>query len=107
MSKGFEEDVLKFLKDYTQTARRVKEIVKEIDPKVRVYVFGSVVKGRYTASSDIDILVVTERIEKKYDMMVKVYKTIKGPVELHVTTPEMFESWYMRFIEPDEIIEVQ
>lgn len=87
-------------------ALKVKEIIKRIDPNAKIYVFGSVVKGRYTASSDIDILVVTKDIGKKYQMKVSVYKEIEAPIELHVTTPEKFHAWYKKFIDPDEIIEI-
>ncbi|MEM3180731.1 MAG: nucleotidyltransferase domain-containing protein, partial [Candidatus Bathyarchaeia archaeon] len=43
------------------TAKRVKEIVKSIDPTAKVYLFGSATRGELTALSDIDILVLTER----------------------------------------------
>ncbi len=89
-----------------EVARRVKEIVRRIDPNARVYVFGSVVRGKYTAASDIDILIVTEKIEEKYKIMVKVYKEIKAPIELHITTPQKYATWYKKFIKPEEIIEV-
>jgi predicted nucleotidyltransferase len=53
----------------------VKDIVLKLDPKAKVYVFGSVVRGDYTASSDIDILVVTSDIKLKYELMVAVYRS--------------------------------
>ena len=67
---------LDYLRNYRSVAGKVKEIVVRIDPNAKVYVFGSVVRGRYTAFSDIDILVVTEKISLKYDMMVAVYKEL-------------------------------
>jgi len=106
MSRSYENTILEYLRNYMKVASEVKEIIKGIDSNAKVYVFGSVVKGRYTATSDIDILVVTERIEEKYRMMVEVYKRIKAPVELHITTPKKFASWYRRFIKSEEIVEV-
>ncbi len=106
MLKNYENKIMEYLADYKNIALRVKEIIREIDPDSKVYVFGSVVKGKYTASSDIDILIVTKNIKEKYQMKVKVYKEIEAPVELHITTPDKFYSWYKRFIEPDGIIEI-
>ncbi|MCD6368772.1 MAG: nucleotidyltransferase domain-containing protein [Thermoproteales archaeon] len=106
MSRSYEDTLLEYLQNYMKIARKVKEIVKKVDPNARVYVFGSVVKGKYTAASDIDILVVTEKIKEKHRMMVEVYKETKAPVELHIATPEKFTSWYRRFIKNEEIIEV-
>jgi predicted nucleotidyltransferase len=87
-------------------ARQVKEIVQGFDPEAEVYLFGSAVKGKMTASSDIDILVVTQRLEHKYDMMVAVYQRLDAPIELHVTDRKMFEIWYLRFIGPGEIVKI-
>jgi predicted nucleotidyltransferase len=44
-----------------------------------------------TASSDIDVLVVTQRLEHKYEMMVAVYQRLDAPIELHVMDRKMFE----------------
>lgn len=106
MSSRYEDRVLRYLENYMEVARRAKEIIMEIDPEAEVYVFGSVVRGRYTAASDIDILVITRRIELKYLIMVEVYRRLEAPIELHITTPEIFERWYRRFIAPEEMIKI-
>ncbi|MCX8188635.1 MAG: nucleotidyltransferase domain-containing protein, partial [Nitrososphaeria archaeon] len=77
------------IQNYIEIAKRVKTIVKDIDPNAKVYLFGSTTRGKATAASDIDILVVTDLIERRYDMMVRVYKAVEEPVELHVATPDM------------------
>jgi predicted nucleotidyltransferase len=102
----YEREILSYLKNYMSVAREVKEILKVIDPQVKVCVFGSVVKGNFTASSDIDILVITKAIERKDDMIVEVYRRIKAPVELHITSPDKFKSWYIKFIDINELVEV-
>lgn len=89
-----------------EIAEEVKAIVKEFDPHAEVYVFGSAVRGELTAASDIDILVVTERVDRKYEMMVSVYKRVNAPVELHVTTRETYRRWYARFIGREELVKV-
>lgn len=88
------------------TAKRVKEIVKAIDPAARVYLFGSATRGRLTALSDIDILVLTEKINLKYEIIVKVYKNVEEPVELHVINEKYLEGWYKKFIRPEELVEI-
>jgi len=94
------------LENYREVAEEVKRIVLELDPQAEVYVFGSVVRGLYTAASDIDILVITRNIDKKYEIMVEVYKRVEAPVELHIVTPELYERWYKRFIGEGEILRV-
>ncbi len=64
------------------------------------------VRGRYIAESDIDIMVVTTNIGRKYEVMAKVYRTIDAPIELHIVTPELYNIWYRRFISENEIIEI-
>lgn len=106
MSKPYELRVLEYLKSFREVAERVKEIARAIDPRVRVFVFGSTVRGRYTALSDIDVLVVVESLDKKYEIMTKVYREIEAPIELHVVTNELFEKWYKKFLDPSEVIQV-
>jgi len=106
LSSGGRRSPTYYLRNYLEVAERVKRIVLSIDPEARVYVFGSVVRGDFTASSDIDLLVVTRNVKLKYDIMVSVYREVEAPVELHVTTPELFERWYRRFVKPEELREV-
>jgi len=106
VSRSYEDALLGYLKNYMRVAYEVKRIIEGIDPKAEVYVFGSVVREKYTAASDIDILVVTKKIEEKNRIMVEVYKKVKAPVELHITTPKQFSTWYKRFINPQEIVRV-
>ncbi len=106
MSRRYELRILDLISNYLEVGRKVKEIVKKFDPHAKVYIFGSVVKGRYTGASDIDILIITNRKDLKYRMMVEVYRYIEAPVELHIVTNEEFREWYYRFIGSDELVEV-
>ena len=105
MPSEYEVRVLQYLRDYMQVAKHVKEVVRRIDPDARVFVFGSVVSGKYTGASDIDILVITKELRRKYDIMVEVYRSTEAPVELHVISERQFLRWYRRFI-GDNIVEV-
>ena len=93
--------VLRHLKNYRGIARRVKKIVTEKCGSVRVLVFGSVVEGKVTALSDIDILVICdldrdERIRLKSEIYRRLGYDL--PIELHIASEEEFQSWYKRFI---------
>lgn len=106
MSKPYELRVLEYLENYREVALKVKELARRIDPNAEVYAFGSTVRGKYTALSDIDILLVVEKLDKKYEIMARIYKETDAPIELHVVTKEIFEKWYKRFIKPEELTAV-
>lgn len=88
------------LGDYRAVASQVKELVQARWPQARLYVFGSVVEGRYTAASDIDLLVVVDGVgrEEAYRLKADVARTLDAPVELHIATRQELECWYKRFI---------
>jgi len=70
--------------------RVIAEAVKEIDGDAEVYLFGSVAEGRHLLSSDIDVLVVTDK--PPGEVLAKLWERgIKDPFEIHVVTREMLE----------------
>ncbi len=94
------ERVLEYLENYGEVARKVKEIVLRCDPEAEAYVFGSVLTGKYTASSDIDVLVVPERRDLEYAIKIRVYRELgDAPIELHYADRRSFERRYKRFID--------
>lgn len=98
------QKALRAMNNYLEIAKRVKEIVLGFDPAARVYVFGSVVEKRYTAASDIDILVVTNlEKEEVYKLKARVNELVDAPVELHVIHPSKLP-WYTRFV--SKLVEV-
>lgn len=94
------------IKNYKEVARKVKRIVDTFLTGSRVYVFGSVTKGRQTAMSDIDILIVVDGVtrDQVYEVEAKIYSTIDAPIELHVASNEEFNCWYSKFIDKLEEI---
>jgi len=87
----------------------VKEQVLKLLPDAEVYLFGSVARGRYTAASDIDILVVTglaerELIDRAKAKLKKMYLDV--PVEFHIVDKTLFEKWYRRFIDESELLKI-
>jgi len=91
------------VRNWRNVVRKVKDAVLEIFPNARVYVFGSVVEGKATASSDIDILIVIPGLTggtwEKAEIQAKIEDKIGlcevNPVEFHIVTPEEAE-WYFK-----------
>ncbi len=91
---------LEALRRYREVAERSKEAARRVAKDARVYVFGSVLTGRYTAASDIDILIVADIGRDATDRLkAEIYRSVDAPVEVHVATPEQFERWYRRFVD--------
>lgn len=95
------KEALEHIRNFRKIARKVKEIVTSRHPEARVLVFGSALRGDYTAASDIDILIVAdlddrEKVELKVDIRRALGLSV--PVEIHVASPGEFEEWYSRFI---------
>ncbi len=93
------ERILEDLRKYKSIAAKVKDVVLKHHKDARVYVFGSVLSGRITASSDIDILVVAELTnEEKEKLKADILMEIGfPPVEIHVATEEELRRWYLKF----------
>ena len=61
----------------------IKGKVLEIDPCAEIYLFGSVAEGRYTYSSDIDVLIVTDKSVE--EVLPRLWEAgVNDPFEIHV-----------------------
>ena len=92
------------LRDTWRTAAGiVARVARRLYPGARVYLIGSVAEGTFTATSDLDILVVLprdpgprERLEAKMRIMLAAFDEglpLHYPVDLHVVGPEGFERY--------------
>ncbi len=80
--------------------RRISIAAKKLLDGALVKVFGSAVSGDYTASSDLDILVVSPKIPRgalaRAELKVALEKRARLPlinsVEIHLATPEEAET---------------
>lgn len=80
----------------------VKRIAKETDADCRVYLFGSVARGRHNVASDIDILIVSEG--DKYALLSKLEKAgIEFPFELHIRNTEESKPYFRHVHEMKEL----
>jgi len=77
--------------------RAIAGMVRELDHEAEVYLFGSVAEGKHMLSSDIDILVVTNR--KPGETLATLWsKGVKEPFEIHVVTKDMLEIYRRKAI---------
>lgn len=90
---------LQQLDNYREIGRRVKGMVNVVWKDANVYIFGSVIDGKYTAMSDIDMLIVVEGVSREdtYRVKAMIHKAIDAPIELHIASKEEFNHWYKRF----------
>jgi len=97
------EEEKKFFERYRDYAKVIKEVAMEELGEAKVFVFGSVIEGRHTPSSDIDVLVVSENMPKSMEERAKIRAKIlrrvgvTSPFEIHLANPREFE-WYRRFV---------
>jgi len=88
---------------------KIKSVAKRRDPKVKLILFGSLVKGSMRPDSDIDILIVTQlarRLGERLKLRMEIAKEIGEytPFEIHIVTPEEYEGWYKRFLDEYRVI---
>ncbi len=92
----------KYRSDPLRTAKAVKKMAERLLGEVKVYLFGSVVEGADTPSSDMDIMVVSSRtptIGERSRLVAEILKEVgvDAPIEVHLLIPEE-EEWYLRFV---------
>jgi len=64
----------------------IKRIVQKIDQNAEVYIFGSVPEKNYTYSSDIDVLIVSNKDPDK--IRLELWRSgIREPFEIHIYPP--------------------
>ena len=95
---------------FVENARELKRIASNLfkDDLYAVYVFGSVVKGKTHAMSDIDVAVVLLKPATEYER-IRLYREVRKkfgmlhPFEIHVVTKDEWDSWYGKFVGEDFI----
>ena len=101
------EEEKKYFENYKEYARKIKEIAIRELKDAKVLVFGSVIEGKHTPSSDIDILIVSKNLPKSSEnrgkIRAKILKEIgvTTPFEIHFADLNGFE-WYKKFIKKFE-----
>jgi len=93
----------KYFKNYKLYAKKIKKVAEEILGKVKVFVFGSILRKKEIAQ-DIDVLIISDKVktaEDKSKVRLKIQKKLGflAPFEIHLVTPKEYENWYKFFIE--------
>lgn len=66
-----------------------------MDPEAEVYLFGSVAEEKHTYSSDIDVLVITER--RAEEVLPRLWEIgVEDPFEVHVRPRSMLDLYMAR-----------
>ncbi|WP_457548506.1 nucleotidyltransferase domain-containing protein [Archaeoglobus sp.] len=96
----------KIFKNYTEFVKKIKEVAKSYFGDVKVYVFGSAVRGNYHVMlSDIDVAVVTNCKDyvKIYSFKAEIFEKFEDVFEIHVVDERTWKI-YKKFI--DALIEI-
>jgi predicted nucleotidyltransferase len=57
----------KYFENYLEGGKKIKEIAKKfLGPRVKVLIFDSIVKGDWTTESDIDVLIISNKLSKNW-----------------------------------------
>ena len=95
----------KFIDEWEKWAEKIAIAAKEILGECEVYVFGSVVEGKATGGSDVDILIICDKVPKKgkdrADIIVKIEELANLPLfhpfEIHIVDKKE-ANWYWKHI---------
>ena len=94
----------KYFENPRKYAALIKKVAKQLLGKdTKVFLFGSVVKGNYTAASDIDVLVFSPSVPEKGLKRAEIIATLRKktglwyPFEIHLVNERMFK-FYRRMV---------
>lgn len=95
-----------YLKNINFYLSQIKQTVIKKFPNAKIFVFGSYVKGEFSANSDIDILVILNNeidTRRKNEIILEIKEKIGllSPFEIHITSLKEYESWWKNFIKDD------
>ncbi|MEO0270204.1 MAG: nucleotidyltransferase domain-containing protein [candidate division WOR-3 bacterium] len=101
IDKEIWEEKRKYFENYLEYCKKIKKISEER--------FCSVVKGKWTPASDIDVLIISENLSENWEDNRLIRSKIKSrislftPFQLHLITESQYEDWFKRFIREDFI----
>jgi predicted nucleotidyltransferase len=98
----------KYFRNPLYYARKIKRLLQDTLPDVEVIIFGSAISGKRKPDSDIDILVISEKVPhdlfERTKIRVKMERKFPdAPFEIHLATPKQFLNWYKNFIKSNYI----
>ena len=91
-------------------AKKIKKIAQKLlkDKNLRVILFGSIIGNEWNFSSDIDVLIISDKFSKNWEeniwFKIKIKSFFKdAPFQIHLAQPEFFDNWYKKFIKENFI----
>jgi len=91
-----------YFDNYLKYLKMIKKEVRKVLKDVKVFIFGSILKGKFNPASDIDVLIVSKSLDSSKKSLVKslLYKKIGffSPFEFHLASDEEYDKWYKNFI---------
>ncbi len=96
---------LKLLKEWEKWSKKIEKAAKKILGDCRVVIFGSVIEGKATGGSDVDILIVIKHLPRDGKKRAEIISKIEDeaglplyhPYEIHLVNEEEAK-WYLRHI---------
>lgn len=92
-----------FFQNYLSYAQTIKkEAEKKLKSKLRVFVFGSILRRQETPQ-DIDILLISPKFQSyliRNRVRARLWQKIgfATPFEFHLITPKQYQDWYQFFL---------
>lgn len=99
------EERMEVLNNIEKYLNEIKSAVLEKDPKAKILLFGSFVRGNFRPDSDIDILIISEEFGDNPHKYAELVNYIRDKIkhyslfEFHVVTKKTYEEWYRKFID--------
>jgi hypothetical protein len=92
----------KYFKNYLKYSQLIKKEAERAAGKVKVYLFGSILRKR-EVPEDIDILIISSEFENKEKKRATRKRIIKklgffSPFQIHLVTEREYKNWYKYFI---------
>lgn len=89
------------IKNYRRYLPTIKRACEEVFGECELYVFGSVLSGKFTAGSDVDLLIKVQKVPKSLRERVELEARIEElaglpdyhPFEFHIVDEEGFERY--------------
>lgn len=108
INKKIWEENKKYFENFQEWGKKIKEVAsKYLGKDVKVLIFGSVIKGEWGPSSDIDVLIISNKLSKDWEKNREIRTEIKksidpfSPFQIHLAREDEYKSWWKRFIKED------
>jgi len=92
------------IKNWKNWIWKVIDVIKKYLPDAEIHIIGSVAEDKYTAASDLDLLIISRNIPDKLSEIANLKTMIENdanlpiyhPIEFHFTKPEVGRLYLQR-----------